>query len=384
MAGWQKTISRTLMALAVIAALAAGGHFLFREAPLNVRTVTAKRGHVDQTVTATTAGTVRAKYQVTVCSELPGKVKAILHDEGSRVAEGDVVVLMDTSELESQLRLAEANLAVAESELQQSKTRMKKTLDDFGRAEMLNKTEVASKQEFDAARSERDLAVEAVNTAQSSIQQRKAALEVARINLDKARIKAPFAGIVSRKLIEKGESLVTGWPVFEVVDDSEIHIRAPIDEVDSGKLQLGQRARITSDAFPGKSFWGRLIEISPVVSTQKEQNRTVDVKVAMEGERPVFRVGMSADAEIITNTKPDALFVPSYAIMERDRRKLVYVLASPRVEERRIETGLTNWDRTEIVSGLAEGDHVVVSLDVKGLKNGAVVKCATSDEAEKP
>ncbi|MBM4079802.1 MAG: efflux RND transporter periplasmic adaptor subunit, partial [Planctomycetes bacterium] len=299
-------------------------------------------------------------------------------------AEGDVVVLMDTSELESQLRLAEANLAVAESELQQSKTRMKKALDDFGRAEMLNKTEVASKQEFDAARSERDLAVEAVNTAQSSIQQRKAALEVARINLDKARIKAPFAGIVSRKLIEKGESLVTGWPVFEVVDDSEIHIRAPIDEVDSGKLQLGQRARITSDAFPGKSFWGRLIEISPVVSTQKEQNRTVDVKVAMEGERPVFRVGMSADAEIITNTKPDALFVPSYAIMERDRRKLVYVLASPRVEERRIETGLTNWDRTEIVSGLAEGDHVVVSLDVKGLKNGAVVKCATSDEAEKP
>ena len=141
MAAWRKTASRTLMTLLVVAAIAAGWHLLFREDPLTVRTVTVKRGQVDQTVTATTAGTVRAKYQATVCSELPGKVKAILHDEGSRVAEGDVVVLMDTSELESQLRLAEANLAVAESELQQSRTRMKKSMDDFGRAEMLNKTE---------------------------------------------------------------------------------------------------------------------------------------------------------------------------------------------------------------------------------------------------
>jgi HlyD family secretion protein len=145
-----------------------------------------------------------------------------------------------------------------------------------------------------------------------------------------------------------------------------------MDEVDSALLATGQPARVTIDAYPGRSFPAHVVRVAPYVLDVESQNRTVEIEVELDD--PAFSAsllpGTSADVEVILSTRPDVLRVPSGALLEGGR---VLVVRDRRLQELQVRTGIKNWDWTEIVDGLEPGEHVVTSLDRAEVRAGAVV-----------
>jgi HlyD family secretion protein len=166
--------------------------------------------------------------------------------------------------------------------------------------------------------------------------------------------------------------------VVDVIDPSSRYVSAPLDEADVARVHLGLPARITMDAFRNQNFPATITYVSSFVETKQEQNRTLTVEAEFgAGDLPENLLpGLSADIEVILDAHDDVLRLPTYALLEGNR---VLVVAGEKLEERTVETGLHNWQYTEVTSGLSEGDRVVVSLDRPEVKAGAEVK--VQDEA---
>ena len=146
-----------------------------------------------------------------------------------------------------------------------------------------------------------------------------------------------------------------------------------MDEIDAPKIKEGQTVRISLDALPGQSFPGKVRRVAPYVSAVEKQARTVDIEAVFDAPEKAGRllVGYSADVEVILGTRQDVLRVPPAALLEGGR--VLMVDADDRLVERKVKTGLANWENTEIVEGLSAGDRIVTSLDRAGVKAGAKV-----------
>ena len=144
-----------------------------------------------------------------------------------------------------------------------------------------------------------------------------------------------------------------------------------MDEVDAPKIKVGQPVRLTLDALPKRSFPGKVKRVAPYVSAVEKQARTVDIEATFDDPAAIGRllVGYSADAEIILDVRQEVLRVPTSALLEGGR---VLLLEDGKLAERKVKTGLANWEYTEITEGLAAGDRIVTSLEREGVKAGAV------------
>jgi HlyD family secretion protein len=158
-------------------------------------------------------------------------------------------------------------------------------------------------------------------------------------------------------------------PAIDLIDESCLYVKAPMDEVDAPKIQVGQPVRITLDALPKKWFPGKVKRIAPYVSAVEKQARTVDIEATFDDPASAGRllVGYSADVEIILEVRQNVLRVPTSALLEGGR---VLVLEQGKLAERQVKTGLANWEYTEVLDGLAAGDRIVTSLERTGVKAG--------------
>jgi HlyD family secretion protein len=163
-------------------------------------------------------------------------------------------------------------------------------------------------------------------------------------------------------------------PAIDLIDDSCLYVKAPMDEVDAPKIKIGQPVRITLDALPGKVLPGTVRRVAPYVSAVEKQARTVDVEIEFTQPENTGKllVGYSADVEIILDGRDNVLRIPTAAIQEGGK-VLLFNPDSGKLEERKIKTGLANWEFTEVLEGLAAGDRIVTSLEKEGVKAGATV-----------
>jgi HlyD family secretion protein len=202
---------------------------------------------------------------------------------------------------------------------------------------------------------------------------------VARANLDKCVMLAPFDGVVLEITTEVGEWIspsppgVLIPPVIDVVAPESLYVSAPLDEADVARVRLGQPVRITFDAFRGRSFPGKLTYLSSFVETRQEQNRTLTVEAVFDSQElpPNLLPGLSADLEVILDAREDALRISSSALLEGER---VLLVRGKKLVEVPVQVGLRNWEYAEVLSGLNAGDPVVVSLDRPEVKAGARAK----------
>jgi len=165
-----------------------------------------------------------------------------------------------------------------------------------------------------------------------------------------------------------------GGPLFTLVDLDRLYVRATVDEFDARQVRLGQEVRVTLEALPGRTLRGRLYKISPAVSGERQEARTFSVRVALEEGKEFVKPGMSADVEVIVARRRDALFVPTQAILEREGKKRVYVVADGHARATSVKVGESNWNSTEILEGLRQGDRVVINPDAPGLSDGGKVR----------
>lgn len=209
-----------------------------------------------------------------------------------------------------------------------------------------------------------------IAAAEAAVKQTEASLQMARIRLGQTVLRASFAGLVTRTFVNVGEFVPIGKPIVHLVDPDSLYIKAVVDEADALKVRVGQQALVAMDVFQGRRLQGRVAEISPVISSARQESRTSEVNIQLEDRSIVLKPGLSADIEIIVEEVPNVLRLPTHVILERERGKYVHVVSDGRAQERPIQIGASNWDFTQIVSGLHEGERVIVSVDGAKLDDG--------------
>ena len=445
--------SRILVWLIVISVLAAPVLYYFmREPEIAVTAQKLTRGHVEQTITAMASGTVKPNLDSMVAGGTVGTVVAIPAKEGDRVKRGDILVELDHAELDAQVALAEANLRVGQSRLEQAKiaatiyeeiarTRVSQASAqfelaklDFDRIKSLSDKKAVSQsdldkvalalrvaQETDAAAkaSQQEILVrkEEIRSAEAAIEQLQAAVTVARSMRDKTYVAAPFDGVVAKMFVHLGEvvgsglggglgggglggggassgigvgaspsmssggglSMASSAALFQLVQDTDLYVKAPFDEANAAQIKVGQKARINLDAYRGVDFPASVDFMSPTVTRNVDLTRTLDINVRIEEGKEKFLVGMSADVIIVADEKDGVLSVPSEALI---REEEAYVIENGRAVKRKVKIGIGNWQSKEVLEGISEGEMLITSVALKELKPGVKVRVVESLESD--
>ena len=242
----------------------------------------------------------------------------------------------------------------------------------------LRKQDIVPEERLDNAVSEAAALQAECSGARTEIQVREAQLAVARANLERTRLFAPFDGVIAEINGERFEFVtpsplgVATPPVVDIIENACFYVTAPIDEVDAAAIRVGMPARTRMDAFREEIFPGRVRRIADYVLDIEKQARTVDVEAVFETapEDRTLLAGYSADIEVILDLRRDVVRVPTEAVMD-GRRVFVFQPDSGRIAARDIRIGLSNWDWSEVLEGLSPDELVVVNVDNPDLAEGA-------------
>ena len=372
----KRWLIRGLIAVGVVVLVLLLKATLLAPAPVPVRTIEVARGTVEETVTNSRAGTVKARRRAKLSPDTGGLVVEIPFREGDRVEAGAVVLRLEAASQLARLELTRQELAAAAAERERGCLAAERAQRESARIARLAEEQIVSTDLLDEAETARLETEAACRAASAQVARAEAAVVVARTDLDKRVLRAPFGGIVAEVTTEVGEWVTPSPPalpvppVIDMLDPGSVYVSAPMDEVDSARVHVGQRARVTVDSHQGSEFASQIARVAPYVLDLEAQNRTVDIDVEFDDPRIAAEMlpGTSADVEVILSVREDVLRIPTSTLIEGQK---VLVLESRTLAERQVETGLRNWDFVEIVSGLAAGDRVVASLDSTDVKAGA-------------
>ncbi len=358
----------------VLAALVA---WLSRPEPLGVAVAAAGRGAVAATVANTRAGTVDACNRARLAPPVGGQIARLPVKKGDAVQAGDVLLELWNQDLRAQLALQQRDRIAAQARAREACVTAEVAAADAARATRLRADRLVSEEQAGRAVGEAEARAAGCDAARETARVGAARVAVAQANLERTILRAPFAGVIAEINGELGE-VVTPSPVgvptpptVDIVDTSCLYISAPIDEVDAPAVRAGQRAAITLDAFPGRKFTGFVRRVAPYVMDAEKQARTVEIEAEIENAAASNLLpGYSADVEVILDTRENVLRVPTQAVIDGHS---VYVLDENGgvLRSREIRRGVSNWEYTEVLAGLAEGELVVLSVDRAGVRDGA-------------
>ena len=375
---------RKYLAALLLAGVIGAGWFAPRPAPLTVVVTTVERGAVEATVSNTRAGTVKACRRAKLAPPAGGQIAAMKVKKGQRVKAGEVLLELWNSDLQAQRGLAAEQLLAAKTQASDACALADTARRDVERARNLARQGFYSQQLLDRSEAEARTRLAACEVARNGQKQAQSRIALADATLERMVLRAPFDGIVADLSGELGEYAtpsppgIPTLPAVDLIDDSCLFVSAPIDEVDAGHLKVGQAGRITLDALKGKSFEGRVRRIAPYVIEIEKQARTVEVEVEFTPPpaTDALLVGYSADVEIVHQSHPGVLRIPTQAVQEGKR--VLLLRPDGVLEERTVTVGLGNWSHTEISAGLQPGEHIVTSFDHEGVKAGARAQAETT------
>jgi len=277
-------------------------------------------------------GKIEPRTQVKVSADIPGKVVILNVKEGDPVKRGQLLLQLDDTQYRTAHAQATAALASARARLREAETSFRVTDANYQRQRALFEQRLLSQAEWDVATNSHEQATVSHATAQEEVTRAEAAKVAAADNLSKCRFVAPFDGVVSALNVERGEIVVTGTmnnpgtQILVVSDLSRMLVRAEVDETDVVDMQIGQKSKISVDAFPDTTFAGTVTEIgntakrSAISSVEGQTN--FEVKVEFDHNVPEVRPGMTADVDIETGTHPQTLAVPIQAVVIRTQSQL--------------------------------------------------------------
>ncbi len=349
-------------------------------------------------------GTVRARKASALSSKTVGQVTAVLVREGDAVRAGQVLVEVDDREAASQLLRAQAGLQEAQQALAEAEQMIRASesaraaaeadknlaASTFRRYEVLRERHSVSPQEFEevqakyqAKTAESDRAQELVNSMKSKreqvlarIEQAKAAIALARVSVGYGRVVAPYPGVITAKQVEVGALASPGTPLLTVEDNKNFRLEALVEESRLGKVRIGQNLQVIIDALGTKEWQGRVAEISPAADPA---SRTSVVKIDLSDGNRGLRSGLFGKARFAVE-KRLVMAVPRTALIQRGQMTEVFVVDSRNVAHMTlVKTGRESRDRAEILSGLREGDRIIVA-GVEKVSDGNRVEEASSSE----
>ncbi|PIS29793.1 MAG: efflux RND transporter periplasmic adaptor subunit [Candidatus Marinimicrobia bacterium CG08_land_8_20_14_0_20_45_22] len=418
----KKKLIIILIILAVVAVFVVMNFTKDKVKPIVVQTDKVKREKIVQTVNA--SGSLIPVTQVKISANVSAKIMNLTVKEGDRVKKGELLVELDKEQYE-------AAYDKAFSYVQSNKASLKKVQSDLKRTQALYQSNLTSESELEAATAQAEL-------AESQVHQSEAALKQALDDLNKTRIASPMNGIVTSLNKEIGEialgSVFQEDVILIVSDMSKMEVKIEVDETDVVNLSIGDTAKIQIDAIPNTTYKGVVAEIAHSATTKgagtQEQVTNFEVSISVLGQDTRFRPGMSSTVDVITDTKENALVVPIQSLtarspddtasvaFESDNKKkpeptaeeperikransennkeeeVVFVVihpdkkdtpkksmikkrSYPKAEQRSVKIGISSDTKFEILSGLQEGEEIVVGsykAISKEIKNGSPLK----------
>jgi HlyD family secretion protein len=370
----------------VLAALAGLITYAMRPEPVTVSVRSAERGTVERTVTNTRAGTVKACRRAKLSPSLGGQIARLPIQEGDAVKSGQLLLELWNKDLVAQVGLAERQVAAAQAQVRSVCAKSEVARRNADRLTRLRRSDATTAERADNATAEAAALQAECDGAGIQVTVREAQLAVARANLERTRLLAPFDGIIGAingelyEFVTPSPLGVPTPPVVDIIASHCFYVTAPIDEVDVAGIQLNMPVRITLDAFARRRFAGRVRRIADFVLDVEKQARTVDVEVAFDtpDDFKVLLAGYSADIEIVLEAREDVIRVPTEAVID-GRQLYVFSASSGEVELRDIKPGLSNWDHTEVLEGVTPAELVVINGDQAKLHDGAAAE--RSEEA---
>ena len=301
------------------------------------------------------SGSVAPLVQTTVKSKVPGEVNRVLVREGETVAAGQLLAQIDTLDLQSRLDAQAASLEEARARL---------TIADKNRVnnqQLLNQRFI-SQNAYDTTQSVYEAGVALVNS-------QEAQLRIARKALEDAAVRAPFAGIVARRMAHAGEKVNVDSPLFTLVDLGRMEIEAPAPAAEVPAIKVGQPATFRVDGFGERAFHGKVERINPVADAN---SRAITLYISVDNRDGLLKGGMFTKGQIVLDETRKSAVIPAAAVREESGQMYVFTIEGGKIARRPVQVGFTEPQQglVEVRSGLEQGLNVV-SARVSGLKAGA-------------
>jgi len=391
---WSRWIGRIVKG-AIAACVVAGTVYWFRYSPIAVESHTVERATIVAEVLGT--GTLEARVETTISPRIQGRIVEVLVDQGGRVSEGDLLVRLDDDELKQQVAIAQANLDAASAaivRLTTDKDRATAVADQaqasYERTQSLLAQKAMSRAEADKATEGLAIAQAGVSRAEAAIAEGQKELVAAEKSLQyhQARlldteIRAPFDGLIIKRIRESGDVVVPGSSILTLISTDELWISAWVDETEMARLRDDQSARVVFRSEPDKSWPGQLVRLGR--ETDRETREfIVDIRVL---ELPTnWAVGQRAEAFIEVERRRDAITIPARFVISRDGEQGVYVNVDGTAAWHPVNNGVRGRDTVEVLEGIEVGDVVVTPPDgASALRNGRhVVERSTSERRDDP
>jgi len=365
-----------------------------REQRLQVRSVPIKMDEIRRNVES--VGSLFALEEVTVSSEVDGRVDEVLVDVGDHVERGQPLVNVSTVELKLALdqqralyQQARARLGVAgesddlknvidAAEVKKAAADLKEAQEIYKRSQMLLEKQLLPRQDFDqtearmhAATAAYDLAVQSVQNLRAQLPQYRAAVELAEKKLRDAVIRAPFKGQVKERLVAPGQYLKVQTPVVVIVSIDPLRVRLKIPEMMAGWIRSGEGIHVSVEAYPDKTFSGKLSRTNPAVDPQ---SRTFEVEALLENSEGLLKPGFFVKAKIPSGKRERVLTVPRDSLQYSYGVYKVCLIQGDVLKETEVKIGELEGEEAEIVSGAKAGDMIAVPINGRALKDGAKVQ----------
>lgn len=369
------------VALIVIALLL---HRCNRRSAQTYQTVPVTRGAITQTVTAT--GTLNPVVNVQVGSQVSGNIQKLFADFNSKVKAGDIVAQIDPVLFQATVTQAEGDLASAQAQL------------ELARANAARMQELVAKQ--NSSKADLDQAMASLHQAEANVQIKQGALDKARADLEHCQIRSPVDGEVISRNVDVGQTVAASLQapvIFTIANDlTKMHIDAAVAEADVGQVEVEQNVDFTVDAFPNRTFHGKVVQVRNAPTTVQNVV-TYDTVIDVNNDDLKLKPGMTANVSIIIAHKDDVLKIANAALryrppgatltaepqrsaspggqrgqrsagQSRTRRseRTVYVLRGSKPQPVQIKTGISDGVTTEISDGLKEGERVVTAQLTEG------------------
>ena len=310
----------------------------------DLKAISVETAHVTQKILAEqfeTLGSLASTDNIDISSELAGQIAAIYFTPGAYVKKGTLLIELDQTVLKSQLASAKANLILSTA--------------SYKRIQELGKKNLASEQNLDKALAD--------------LREKENTVKAKEAQLDKLNLRAPFSGTLGSRQVSTGQYVKVGQPLVRLVANQKLRVEYNLPERYLGKLQLGQKVSVVSDAFPNETYEGKVNYIDPAVD---KETRTIAVEALIDNSARTLSAGLFVRISHQFGEKKKRLLVPEESLIPTINGQKIFVLRNNKAQTIRVTTGAHHASMTEICSGLKANDIIIVRGQHK-LKEGSPI-----------
>ena len=360
---------KTIIKLFTVIIIAAIAFYFWKLAPVKVQTFEVKSSSIQQTVFGT--GTLEGKNRLAISPRGTGAIRKLYADQGDVVKAGTLLVEMDSDDIVQQLKVAEAELTVAQAALQRIDAEIRSARANFEyantmfqRSEKLLSSNAESRSTYDknrqnmlVAKAELEQAEKRRIEAEATLAKHQAQIAYYKTKLAETRLTAPFDALIVRRNREQGAIVNPGVSIMDIVDTSAIWASVWVDETQIALLQKGLAVDVVFRAFPNQRFTGKICRLWR--ETDRE-TREYKVDIALDKLPPNWTLGQRLEVYIKVSNPKNCVNIPANLVSWKNNQPFVLAVVDGKIIERSVKLGIRSQNKVEIVSGLQAGDKIVM------------------------